>query len=283
MNVVVREPAPSLRLFVDKLWLISADSFVQQDIGLPVLQHEFMFSFSDHFSVYDHRKQPLVRDREGWVTPIYTRPMRTVTMGRHESFGVFLLPWALQPLTGIPAFELTDRVLEIDALFGKAASELVGRLREASEPVQKLAVLERFLKKRLESRDVPAYLAFAVEYLQNRPWHDGMVKELSNHLGISQKSLTAAFRKYVGLSPGRFLHLRLFNQVTADLARNPRQSLTGLAYRHRFFDQAHLNHHFKSLSGLTPGQYRDQVLAGNIDPQDPCYIRAGLETYTPNR
>jgi AraC-like DNA-binding protein len=277
MNILVQEPPESLRLFVHKLWHISADHMAQRDICLPVLQYEFMFNFSEHFSVSDPNNARIVQDEENWISGLYTHPQCTVTSGRHETFGVFLKPWALHSFTGIPASELTNQIVPGNTVFRQSISELNARLRDASTAGEKLALLERFLTKRLTERDIPAYLVYAVDFLQQRRWHDGIINTLARDLRISTKSLTMAFKKHIGISPGRFLHLRLLNDLTTDLAHNPHQSLTELAHRHGFFDQAHLNHLFKSLTDLTPGGYRNHVLAGHIAPSSPCYIRASTD------
>ncbi|GAB3899499.1 hypothetical protein GCM10028803_20740 [Larkinella knui] len=277
MKVIVRNPPDSLRLFIHKFWYISADRFDQQDICLPVLQYEFMFNFSEHFSVRDQKDALIIHDEENWISGLYTRPQRTATSGRHETFGVFLKPWAMQSLTGIPASELTNRIVSGSTVFRQSMDEVSGRLRETQDPNAKLALLERFLEKRFSGKDLPAYVIYAADYLQHRPWHHGIIKDLSNELRISTKSLTLAFKKHIGISPGRFLHLRLFNDVVTDLALNPHQSLTELAHRHHFFDQAHLNHLFKSLADLTPGEYRKHVRAGHVQPATPCYLQTASD------
>ncbi|MGV3560329.1 helix-turn-helix domain-containing protein [Larkinella arboricola] len=275
MNVIVREPSEPLRLFVDKLWYISADYFNQQDIGFPILQHELIFNFSEHFSVGQADQPPVIRNAENWLSSLYTRPQRSQTWGRHETFGAFLKPWALQALTGIPACELTNQILSGNTVFHRPVDEISEQLRETSDAHAKLTLLERFLTKRFQDKDVPAYLIYAADSLRQGRWHDGMIRELARSLRISPKSLTTAFNRHIGISPGRFLHLRLFNDAVTQLANNPHRSLTQLAHDLRFFDQAHLNHLFKSLTNLTPGEYRRQVLAGCIRPETPCYWQAG--------
>ncbi|GAB3936068.1 helix-turn-helix domain-containing protein [Larkinella terrae] len=274
MNVIVRNPPESLRLFVDKLWHFSADQLEQQDVCLPVLQYELMFNFSDHFSVSDPTNVPIIQDEENWISGLFTRPQRAATSGRHETFGVFLKPWALQSLTGIPASELTNQLVSGTTVFRQSMKTLNDRLRESKDGHAKIKLIEAFLTTHLSDKDIPAYLIYAANCLQHSVWHDGMIRNLAQELRISVKSLTVAFKKHIGVSPGRFLHLRLLNDVVSDLARNPQQSLTELAHNHRFFDQAHLNHLFKSLAHLTPGEYRKQVLAGKVDPATPCYLNS---------
>ncbi|WP_234735926.1 helix-turn-helix domain-containing protein [Tellurirhabdus bombi] len=273
MELIFRNPPAILRPFIDQLWHVSGDEFNQQDLGLPVMRHELMFNFSEQFAVTDVHDQTLIINKESWLNGIYTRPQRSTTQGRHETFGVFLKPWALYSLTNIPASELTNQVVDGPTIFRQSIAETTDFVRDLVSADDKLAGVEQFLIKHLASKDVPAYIPYAVAYLQNRPWHDGIIRELAAKLRRTPKSLTVAFKKYIGISPGRFLHLRLLNEVATDLARNPQQSLTELAYHHRFFDQAHLNHLFKSLTNLTPGTYRNRVLAGDVDQTDPCFIR----------
>jgi len=272
MNVLVSAPAPALRLFVDKFWSVTAADYSLQGVGLPMLQTELVFNFSDHFSLFHSPDRVLIENRTTWISGLQTRPVQASTHGNHQTVGVLLKPWALQALTGVPASELLNSTIESPLLFSQPFRRVVCTVRETTNPADRLGILEQFLLHQYASRDVPAYLIYAVDYLQRQPWRDGLITDLANELRVSRKTLTLAFKKYIGLTPGRFLHLRLFNQLVDDLARNPDQKLTELAHRHRFFDQAHLNHLFKTFAEMTPGNYQKRVQAGAVSENSPLFI-----------
>jgi len=75
--------------------------------------------------------------------------------------------------------------------------------------------------------------------------------------GMSQFHFIRMFRRTVGLTP----HEYLLN-VRVEQAR--RMLSTGMPIAHAarrsgFYDQSHLNRHFKRITGVTPGQYRQSA------------------------
>ncbi|MBD1869496.1 helix-turn-helix domain-containing protein [Leptolyngbya sp. FACHB-541] len=45
--------------------------------------------------------------------------------------------------------------------------------------------------------------------------------------------------------------------------------LCEIATDHGFYDQSHLNRHFKRVFGVTPGQYRESVLSKTVRLHEP--------------
>jgi AraC-like DNA-binding protein len=77
--------------------------------------------------------------------------------------------------------------------------------------------------------------------------------ELAGMAGLSVWRFATVFRQQVGLSPHRYI-CRLRVERAQALIRQGMPAATA-ASEAGFYDQSHLSRHFKSVCGMTPGQY----------------------------
>jgi transcriptional regulator GlxA family with amidase domain len=77
--------------------------------------------------------------------------------------------------------------------------------------------------------------------------------ELAGLAGLSIWRFATVFRQQVGVSPHRYI-CRLRVERAQDLIRKGVPPATA-ASEAGFYDQSHLSRHFKSIHGMTPGQY----------------------------
>ncbi|MBL8699279.1 MAG: helix-turn-helix transcriptional regulator [Alphaproteobacteria bacterium] len=79
------------------------------------------------------------------------------------------------------------------------------------------------------------------------------LQDLAALAGLSVFRLVTVFRREVGMPPHRYLcHVRI-RAARALLGRGVPPAI--VASEAGFFDQSHLSRHFKSICGVTPGQY----------------------------
>jgi len=81
------------------------------------------------------------------------------------------------------------------------------------------------------------------------------LQELAQLCSLSSFHFLRAFRKAVGLAPAEYLR-----NIRIDYAKKLLRSgmeIIDAASACGFFDQSHLNRHFKRMVGVTPGQYRN--------------------------
>lgn len=102
--------------------------------------------------------------------------------------------------------------------------------------------------------DWPHHLALAIErdlHLRLDAW------ACENHLAMA--TVSRGFRKVFGISPSAYrAHLRA--RRAAHLTASSQLRLDDLAQHTGFADQAHMTHAVRSLTGMTPGAWRRQVL-----------------------
>ncbi|MGD0641368.1 MAG: AraC family transcriptional regulator [Roseiarcus sp.] len=85
------------------------------------------------------------------------------------------------------------------------------------------------------------------------------MKDLAEIAGLCVWRFVTAFREQVGQTPHRFICRRRV-QHAKELLREGVPSAT-VAMETGFFDQSHLYRHFKTICGVTPGQYLARIRA----------------------
>ena len=81
--------------------------------------------------------------------------------------------------------------------------------------------------------------------------------ELAAEIGVSCRHLTRQFQRAVGLSPKEFGRISRFLHALQLVGGGNHRSLTEIALDCGFFDQAHFNHEFRELAGMSPGELVD--------------------------
>jgi len=93
----------------------------------------------------------------------------------------------------------------------------------------------------------------AKEYLNKNYSENITLNRLAQVSGISPFYLLRAFHCTIGLPPYEYLVNLRVEQAKKLLVRD--YSIAQVAYETGFYDQSHLNRHFKHIVGVTPGQY----------------------------
>lgn len=179
--------------------------------------------------------------------------------GHQHGIQLRLTPLGARMLLGLPAGELAGCVVELGALLGPVAGELVDRLRSARSWTDRFAELDRVLGRVAERRPgtgpgPPPELGWAWRRLSAGHGRVG-VETLAREVGWSRRHLSARFRREFGLSPtvaGRVMRF----EVAHRLLRAPeRPALADVAARAGFYDQAHLHREWRELAGCTPSRW----------------------------
>ena len=89
--------------------------------------------------------------------------------------------------------------------------------------------------------------------------------ELAGLTGLSMWRFATVFRQQVGVAPHRYI-CRLRLERAQALIREGVPAATA-ASEAGFYDQSHLSRHFKSVFGMTPGQY---MTTADRQPHTSC-------------
>jgi AraC-like DNA-binding protein len=162
-----------------------------------------------------------------------------------------LTPLGARALLGLPAGALAGAIVDLDALLGPAAGELIDRLRAAPTWPERFEHLDSVLSRVANPTDVPAELAWVWRRLTGS---GGAlpIGALATEVGWSRQHLGSQFQREFGLSPKRVARVIRFESAHRLLAASPRSRIADIAARCGYYDQAHLDRDWRALTGLSP-------------------------------
>ncbi len=193
-------------------------------------------------------------DASGAVVGTMTRALVTLPRDRVELLGVRFRPGEAPAFLEQPAQETRDDSVALGEVWGALGRELADRLACAPGWRTRMALLERYLVRRLasaERRGQRARGAIA-RVLESRG--DLRIDDLSLEVELGRRQLERAFQDLVGVTPKAFARIVRFRAVMSELGKTAREPRWAeLAATFGYFDQAHLVREFQALAGLPPG------------------------------
>lgn len=273
MKTMVRHaysPTGPLRALISRLWYWEDAPPRSRERILPSGTMELVVNLrDDEIRIYDPSDPDRFRRCSGALVSGPYRRFFVIDPCVHASIiGVHFRPGGAVPFLGVPASELADTHVDLEALWGQAARELRERLCEAVTAEERFSLLEAALVARLRRPPechpaVPAALA-ALE-----PAGQGVsVREVARRIGLSQRRFIQVFSAAVGVTPKRYHRIRRF-QRARKLAR-PASSpdWADVALEFGYFDQSHLIRDFQEFAGYSPVEFQrhwsERVLPNHV-------------------
>ncbi|WP_196054642.1 helix-turn-helix domain-containing protein [Nocardia aurantiaca] len=178
-----------------------------------------------------------------------------------------LAPGASQPLLGIPAVDLTNRVTMLADVPG-AAADLADALTELA-PAEIVPFLESELPQRLSEdrtrRDHRRLLGSAVAAMDAT----ASITDLAAALAVSERQLRNLFTSGIGVSPKHYARITRIRRILSAAGNTPWSHLATAA---GYYDQSHMTADFRSLMGVAPTAY----FRGDIPAPTPCQSLTSL-------
>ena len=180
--------------------------------------------------------------------------------GHQAGLELKLAPLAVRRLLGVPARELSGRVVPLDAVLDRRGRELVERVQDAPGWAERFALLDAALLARLDrTPGTAADVAHAWRRLAAA--HGGVaIAGLAEELGWSRRRFGQRFREHVGLAPKPAARVLRFRRVLELLGRTDGPGLAAIAQDAGYYDQAHLNRDFRAYTGVSPRAYLARLL-----------------------
>lgn len=174
--------------------------------------------------------------------------------GAMEGFSLTLQPGAAMALLGVPAGELSDRVVPLECLWGRAGTDLAEQVAARCGDTPRAAALQRALAMRGASRGVPPAVPAAARLI-GAAGGLAPLREVASAVGLGERRLQQLFQAHLGLSPRSVGRLARLQALLRALRHERRPAWADLAVARGFYDQAHLANEFRALAGMTPGEF----------------------------
>jgi AraC-like DNA-binding protein len=255
---LVRIPSPPLADFVAMFWLNEgyAGPHGKERI-LPKGTAQLVINLAeDSIRVYDREDTGRVeRSRGAAIAGPHSEYFVIDTAEQMSCMGIVFHPGGTFPFFGMPASELWNANVALDALWGSRAVELRDRLLEAPTPEARFDVLEEALLAEA-ARDLERHPAvrFALGEFLAVP-QALTIAEVTGQLGLSPRRFIQVFSEQVGLTPKLFCRVRRFHEVLRLVHQGTRIDWTEIALSCGYFDQAHFIRDFRAFSGLSPSAF----------------------------
>jgi AraC-like DNA-binding protein len=192
--------------------------------------------------------------RRSYVVGSTLRDFVVRSVGWRHVIGASLRPEGVQPLLGLPAAVIGDRVALLEDVIGPAAPVIEDRVLSAA-PERALDTLGEILVERRRASAPPNAITERAVRSVRRARGRLRIDALSADLNLSPRRLERHFLTHVGLSPKLFSRLVRFDRAVRHLASRGTATWADFASAHGYADQAHFINEFREFAGVPPEEF----------------------------
>jgi AraC-like DNA-binding protein len=254
-------PGPPLSEFVRMLWLY--EGYTQphaKERALPTGEMQMVINLAeDRSCIYDRDDTGRCQTFRGaLVTGAHSEYLVIDTASQSFVMGVCFRANGAFPFLRMPAGELRDTSVSLDALWGAAAADLRDRLLEAPTHQARFEILELVLLAELaRGFEQNRAVDFALRRFQAAPQMT-TIASVTGQIGLSPKRFIQIFRDETGFTPKVFCRIRRFQKALDGIEGRRTVEWSSVALDSGYFDQAHFNHDFRAFSGINPSTYLER-------------------------
>jgi AraC-like DNA-binding protein len=182
-------------------------------------------------------------------------PEQLTIEGGFTLIAYFLKPHTLISLYGIPAYELTDKPIDLNLISPPKKIYLQDQLINCCSVEEMIVTLDNYFQRLINlSKDFSSTTKYAYEKLTSDYSKESIIK-VQKELNITEKSLQRMFKNNIGISPNAYRRICQFNSAFIDLNLGRYSNLSDIAYNHGYADQSHFIRSFKEFTKITPSEY----------------------------
>jgi AraC-like DNA-binding protein len=248
----VRSPAPVLRPFISRYAGSCAHGLTPgTHAGLPSRHVHLIISLGAPIEVL---QMPNPAQRAGRFTALVSglqdAPATVRQSSSWDGVHVFLTPFGVPAILGIPAADVASHVFDLSDLCGWARTSLVERLKAAATWHARFAVLDDVFVRALIPTEHPHAIVWAWRELAASHGRQS-IEALARVIGWSRAHFTERFRAEVGLAPKTAARVLRFERACW-LIKDARPRLADVAAACGYYDQAHMTREWQALAGCSP-------------------------------
>jgi AraC-like DNA-binding protein len=197
---------------------------------------------------------------QGSAVGAMTQAMITNLAPGTEVFGVRFHPGMSHGLLRVPIGLLTNRITDLDSLWGNDARELEERFGCAKSLEERADVMEAAIE--IPGDETPVQRAAL--WVVGRHG-DATAGELARHAGLSARQFRRLCIEQTGIGPKMLCRVVRFRRAVSGIPCR-RADWAGFALEHGYYDQAHFINEFREFSGVTPAEYASVFSNTRKDP-----------------
>jgi AraC-like DNA-binding protein len=273
----VSVPVPALRAYVSHYAGFYANGLAPgTHAGLPSRHMHLIIGLGEgRDGLIDVVQMPNAKQRAGAFPALVSGLQDAAATVRHNGifYGlhVFLKPLAARAILRASSVELASCVFDLSDVWGRAADQLIDRLKAAGTWRQRFAILDEELTRKLMPIAAPREVVWAWGRLAQAQGSTS-IEGLARDMGWSRRHFSERFRAELGIAPKTAARVFRFERACR-LIKDERPSLADAAVACGYHDQAHMTREWNALAGCTPKTWiarelpivQDYELAGGDD------------------
>lgn len=257
MEYICRVPAAPLDLYIDDIYCLTG-SPRHRRINVPPMPSAHLFiNLGEPALMWDSDPSvPPAIFTDGWFMGIWTRRFLVEYPARVRLVGVHFKPWGLSPFLDMPASELRNRWVPVDAVWRRSVDRIRNQVGDTASATETLRVMEEELRAQFVA--APSHGLDLVQHTAGRlaSSHGAIpVSALTDAAGVSSTHLAMQFKSHVGITPKRVARIYRFARLILSVNALRPVDWADLAQTAGYFDQAHFIKEFKDFTGHTPTEY----------------------------
>ena len=257
MEYVGRVPAPPLDRFIDDIYCLTGVPR-HSLMNVPPMPSAHLFvNLGEPVSLWDSGPSaPPAVCADGWFMGVWTRRFLFEYPTRVRVVGVHFKPWGISPFTGMPATELRDRWVPVDAVWQRSLDRIRNRAGDTASAAETLRVVEEELRARLTVAPSRGLNLVRLTGERLAASHGAVpIAALTDAAGVSGTHLAMQFKSHVGVTPKRVARIYRFARLILSVDPLHPVDWSAVAHTAGYFDQAHFTREFKDFTGHTPTEY----------------------------
>lgn len=179
---------------------------------------------------------------------------RFVTPSGFGIFGVYLYPFAIAQIFGVPASAVSNELVDLPTLLGATGARLVEQMMLAKDTAERITIATRFIEQQLLKHQQP--LDGVAHIITSLIQSDGRVSvdQLASQAFLSVRQFERKFKDLAGFSPKLYTRIIRFQTAVNQYDQRPAK-LSDVALQCGYYDQSHFIHDFKEFYGYHPSTY----------------------------
>ena len=243
--------------YATSVWEVNNEEVVTETI-LPQGAIEIVFNLADGMSGTKAGTSKRIQPARCFVQGISTQTLAVSYRGRQNLFGIRLKPHMVKSLLNVLPSELKDEVVDL-SLINSDLNNVWDQLVEAVDFEARVKIVEDRLPV-LAAHDCPRTRRLSDLFLSDDIESLRSMDMLADEVCYSSRHLNRKAQSMFGLTAEELIAYKKF-LYAIDLMHGEDLTMTDIAYKSGFYDQAHFCRTFKSFASLTPRQYKSRKSA----------------------
>lgn len=247
-------PAPPLDALISRLWdwdMPPASHHYERVLPVPGASLIINLHENETRVYTDDAERRCVRAAASVIGGPCLRSQIIDTAEQVRVMGVVFRPGGAHALTGEDHETLVSQDIGLEDIFGSSAHYLREQLLDTPSPLERLALLERWLLAHMRMPRLAPEVVHALREIGACP-QVVRIGPLVRDTGLSEYRFGRLFRRQVGMGPKHYARLMRFRGVVGAVCRSTTVDWSSVAADGGYGDQAHLVHEFRAFAGMTP-------------------------------